>query len=298
MRPLFGAIEAGGTKFVCAVGTGPDDLHDEVRFATTTPTETLGRALDYFRQAQVKHGKLAALGIGSFGPLDLDQKSPTWGNITATPKPLWSHTKFATLFRDEFKVPVGFDTDVNGAALAEARWGAGQGLSDLIYITVGTGLGGGGISGGKLVHGLVHPEMGHLLLSKVAGDTFEGLCPFHGHCVEGYTSGPALEKRWGRKAYDLPPDHEAWDLEATYLAQAVLAYLATLSPQRIILGGGVMEQKQMFPKLRAEVLRLNNGYIQSPALTPEGLGGFLVPPGLGNRAGVLGAVALAESALA
>jgi fructokinase len=296
MKPLFGAIEAGGTKFVCAVGTGPDDLRDEVRFPTTSPTETLGQALDYFRQAIAKHGPLAAIGMGSFGPLDLDPMSPTWGNVTATPKPNWSDTPFATVFRDAFRVPVGFDTDVNGAALSEARWGAGQGLNDLIYVTVGTGFGGGAISGGKLVHGLVHPEMGHLLLSKLDGETFAGNCPFHGHCVEGYTSGPAIEKRWGKKAYELPPDHPAWDLEATYLAQAVLAYVTTLSPKRIILGGGVMDQQQLFPKLRSEVLRLNNGYIQSHALSPAGIGTYLVPPALGNRAGVLGAIALAEAA--
>ena len=296
MKPLYGAIEAGGTKFVCAVGTGPDDLRDEVRFPTTTPAETLGQALDYFRQAIKKHGALSALGIGTFGPVDLNRKSSTWGHVTPTPKPHWSNTPFATLFRDEFKIPVGFDTDVNGAALAEARWGAGRGLSDLVYLTVGTGLGGGAVVGGKLVHGLVHPEMGHFLLSKVPGDTFVGNCPFHGHCFEGYTSGPAIEKRWGKKAYDLPADHEAWDLEATYLAQGVLGVLALLSPQRVILGGGVMDQAQLFPKLRREVFRLNNGYIQSPALTPSGLEAYLVPPGLGNRAGVLGAIALAEEA--
>ena len=297
MKPLFGAIEAGGTKFVCAVGTGPEDLRDEVRFPTARPAETLGQALDYFRQAEKKHGKLTALGIGSFGPLDLDPASPTWGHITATPKPHWSDTPVATVFRQEFGIPVGWDTDVNGAVLGEHRWGAGQGLDTLIYLTIGTGVGGGVMAGGHLVHGLVHPEAGHILLPRDPSvDPYKGFCPFHDNCLEGLAAGPSFEGRWGKKGADLPPDHPAWDLEAHYLALGLQAFLSILSPQRIILGGGVMDQPQLFPKVREKLLALNNHYIRHPSLTPEGIDGYVVPPGLGNRAGILGALALAEAA--
>jgi len=297
MKPLFGAIEAGGTKFVCAVGTGPEDLRDEVRFPTARPAETLGQALDYFRQAEKKHGKLTALGIGSFGPLDLDPASPTWGHITATPKPHWSDTPVATVFRQEFGIPVGWDTDVNGAVLGEHRWGAGQGLDTLIYLTIGTGVGGGVMAGGHLVHGLVHPEAGHILLPRDPSvDPYQGFCPFHDNCLEGLAAGPSFEGRWGKKGADLPPDHPAWDLEAHYLALGLQAFLSVLSPQRIILGGGVMDQPQLFPKVREKLLALNNHYIRHPSLTPEGIDGYVVPPGLGNRAGILGALALAEAA--
>lgn len=297
MKPLYGAIEAGGTKFVCAVGTGPEDLRDEVRFPTTKPAETLGQALDYFRQAQKKHGKLAALGIGSFGPVDLDRASPTWGSVTATPKPHWADTPVASLFAQEFGVPLGFDTDVNGAVMGEHRWGAGQGLANLVYLTIGTGIGGGVMAGGHLVHGLVHPEAGHIILPRDPQvDAYKGFCPFHDNCLEGLAAGPALEKRWGVKGSELGPDHPAWDLEAHYLALGLQSFLSILSPQRIILGGGVMDQPQLFPLIRKKLLAMNNHYIRHPSLTPEGIDGYVVPPALGNRAGILGALALAEEA--
>lgn len=297
MKPLYGAIEAGGTKFVCAVGTGPDDLRDEVRFPTTKPAETLGQAMQYFRDAQKKHGKLAAIGIGSFGPVDLDRTSKTWGSITATPKPHWSDTPVAPLFEKEFGVPVGWDTDVNGAVLGEARWGAGQGLHTLVYLTIGTGIGGGVLINGTLVHGLVHPEAGHILLPKRADDPYEGTCPFHHTCLEGLAAGPSLERRWGVKGHELGPDHPAWDLEAHYLALGLQSFLSVLSPQRFILGGGVMDQPQLFPLVRQKLLELNADYMRSPALTKAGIDGYVVPPALGNRAGILGALALAEAAL-
>jgi len=297
MKPLYGAIEAGGTKFVCAVGTGPDDLRDEVRFPTTQPAETLGQALEYFRAAEKKHGKLTAIGIGSFGPVDLDRSSPTWGGITATPKPHWADTAVAPLFAKEFGVPVGWDTDVNGAVLGEHRWGAGQGLDTLVYLTIGTGIGGGVYAGGRLIHGLVHPEAGHILLPRRADDPYEGTCPFHRTCFEGLAAGPSLERRWGVKGSELGPDHPAWDLEAHYLALGLQSFLSLLSPQRIILGGGVMDQPQLFPLVRRKLLDLNSGYIRHPSLTPEGIGTYVVPPGLGNRAGILGALALAEAAV-
>ncbi|NNM67623.1 MAG: ROK family protein [Spirochaetales bacterium] len=295
MKKTYGLVEAGGTKFVCAVASSPEDLREEVRFPTTEPAETLGRVVEYFQAAQKKWGRLEGLGIGCFGPVDLDKNSPTWGFVTATPKAGWADTNVAGFLSHSLELPVVFDTDVNGAALGEHLWGAGAGLDNLVYLTVGTGIGGGVLSGGRLVHGLVHPELGHFLLSKDPQDTFTGSCPYHGSCAEGLASGPSLEKRWGKKAQDLPPEHPAWDLEAAYLAQALLAFMTCFSPQKIILGGGVMEQLQLFPKIHKEVLRLNNGYIRSPSLTPQGIVNYIVPPSLGNRAGILGALALTST---
>ncbi len=290
---LFGAIEAGGTKFVCAVGTNPDDLRNEIRFPTTTPDETIGRALAYFKE-QAAQEPLAAIGIAAFGPLDPDPGSKTWGYITTTPKPGWANTDFAGLLQRELGVPVGFDTDVNGAALGEHRWGAAQGLDNFIYLTIGTGIGGGGLMNGKLMHGLIHPEMGHILLPPRHNDPSPGgFCPYHGNCLEGMANGPAIEKRWGQRAETLAPDHAAWELEAHYLATGLASLICTLSPQRIVMGGGVMEQLHLFPLLRQKTQALLNGYVQSPAIL-EQIDGYIVPPGLGNRAGILGAIALAE----
>lgn len=296
MTALFGGIEAGGTKFVCAVGTGPDGLEAEARFPTTTPKETLGRAVAFFREARETHGDLAAVGIASFGPVDLDRRSPTWGHVTSTPKPGWAQADLAGTVGRELDVPVAFDTDVNGAALGEWRWGAARGLDTFIYVTVGTGIGGGGMAGGRLLHGLVHPEMGHMLLPRDReADPYPGRCPFHGDCLEGVASGPAIEERWGRPATELPENHPAWALEAEYLALAAVNLVLVLSPQRIVLGGGVMEQEQLFPEIRRRVRERLAGYVQSPAVTGD-VDGFIVPPGLGGRAGVLGALALALDA--
>lgn len=295
--PLFGGIEAGGTKFVCAVGSGPGDIRAETRFPTTTPDETLSRAEAFFREQQPLAGPLLAIGIAAFGPLDPNPASPSYGFITSTPKPGWADTDVVGVFRRAFDLPVVFDTDVNGAALGEGRWGAVQGLDTFLYLTIGTGIGGGGVVGGKVMHGLVHPEMGHIRLPHdSAADPFPGACPFHGDCFEGLAAGPAMEKRWGQKAETLPPDHPAWALEARYIALALADFVCTLSPQRIILGGGVMAQAQLFPLVRAETLRLLNGYVQSPAILQR-IDEYIVPPGLGGRAGVLGALALAENSL-
>ncbi len=294
--PLFIGIEAGGTKFLCAVGTGPDDIRAEARFPTTTPAETLARTIAFLRQTQAAHGPIAAIGIAAFGPLDPNPDSPTFGHITTTPKPTWAHTDFVGALREHFDVPIAFDTDVNGAALGEGRWGAAQGLDTFLYITVGTGIGGGGMARGRLLHGLIHPEMGHILLKREAKSaTFPGICPYHGDCLEGLASGPAIEQRWGKKPESLPPDHPAWDLEAGYLAQALHTFICILSPQRIILGGGVMNQRHLFPRIRARVQKSLNGYLQTPAIQ-EKIEEYIVPPALGGRAGVLGAIALAEKA--
>ncbi|MEM9489806.1 MAG: ROK family protein [Myxococcota bacterium] len=289
---LYGGIEAGGTKFVCAVGTGPDDIREEIRFPTTTPDETLGRAIEFFRRPD---RPIAALGIASFGPVDPEPNSPTYGYITSTPKPGWAQTDIVGTLTDALAVPIGFDTDVNGAALAEHRWGAARGLSTVVYITVGTGIGGGAVVDGRPVHGLVHPEMGHMLVRRHPDDDFAGICPFHGDCLEGMATGPALKARWGIPGQDLPRDHPAWIIEAYYLAQGLVNIIYILSPQRIIMGGGVMDQVQLFPAVRSAVQDLLAGYVQASAIT-EHIAEYIVPPGLGNRSGVLGAIALAERA--
>ncbi len=286
---IVGGIEAGGTKVVCAVGTGPGDLGAVERFPTTTPAETLARAVAFFeRQPE----PVAAVGIGTFGPADVDPGSPGYGRIAATPKPGWSGADVAGVVRRALGVPVGFDTDVNAAALAEHRWGAARGLDTFVYLTVGTGIGGGGLVGGRRLHGRSHPEMGHVRLPRHPDDAFEGVCPYHGDCWEGLASGPAIEARWGRPADRLAPDHPAWALEAHYLALGVANLLLTVSPQRVILGGGVMTQGHLFPLVRQEVRRLVNGYLDLPGSLDE----WVVPPALGDRAGVLGALALGHDA--
>ena len=290
---VYGGIEAGGTKFVCAVGTGPGDVRAEERFSTTTPDETIARAVRFFR-AQAAGNAPSAIGIASFGPIDPDPRSPRYGYITTTPKPGWAHTNLAGAVSDALGLPVAMDTDVNVAALGEHRWGAARGLDTFIYLTVGTGLGGGGMVNGALIHGLMHPEMGHIRVPHNWGvDPYPGYCPYHGDCLEGLAAGPALQGRWGQPAESLPSDHPAWALEAHYLALGLVNYICTLSPQRIIMGGGVMAQAHLFPLIRREVRTLLNGYVDAPAITEEN-DRFIVPPELGARAGVLGAIALAE----
>lgn len=294
---LYGGIEAGGTKFVCAVGSGPDDIRAEIRFPTTTPAETIGRAIAFFHE-QAQRWPLAAVGIAAFGPVELHPGSPSFGFITTTPKPGWANTDLAGEVGRALRLPVGFDTDVNGAALGEHRWGAGRGLDTFLYLTIGTGIGGGGMARGQLLAGLVHPEMGHIRLPRdPAIDPFPGACPYHGDCLEGLASGPALRARWGQPAETLPDEHPAWDLQAHYLALALNNFICTLSPQRIIVGGGVMSRPVMFPLLRAKVQALLNGYVQHPALLSQ-IENYIVPPALGNRAGVLGAMTLAAEARA
>ena len=292
---MFGAIEAGGTKFVCGVGTTPEDLKT-VQFPTTSPQATTEAAVAYFRE---RAGcELQAVGIASFGPVDLHPESPTFGYITSTPKSGWRNFDFAGAIRRSLGVPVGFDTDVNGSALGEARWGAAQGLSDFVYLTVGTGIGGGAMVHGRILHGLMHPEMGHIRVPHdVSQDPYPGACPYHGDCLEGLASGPAIEARWGATARDLPPDHPAWVLEAHYLALGLANWVCTLSPERIVLGGGVMEQTHLFRLIRKDLAQILNGYIQVAEIT-ERREDFVVPPRLGSRAGVLGALVLAEQASA
>ncbi len=293
---LFGGVEGGGTKFNCAVGTAPDDIRRETRFPTTTPEETLEKAIRFFQHAEADFGKLAALGIACFGPLDPAPASPTFGFILPTTKPNWSNVHVVGALNSAFDLPIVFDTDVNGAAMGEWTWGAAQGLDTFIYLTIGTGVGGGALVNGKLLHGLSHPEMGHIRIphDKVS-DPFEGICPFHADCFEGLASGPAIEKRWGQKAETLAPNHAAWDLEAHYIALALANFIVTLSPQRIIIGGGVLTRDFLFPMIRLKVNETLNNYVQSPSVG-ENIDDYIVPPALGTRSGMLGAIALAQTA--
>jgi fructokinase len=294
MATLYAGLEAGGTKFNCVVGAGPDDIRAETRIPTTTPEATLREALEFFRAQRATLGPLTSAGIASFGPVDLDPASATYGFITSTPKPGWAHTDIVGVVRQSLGVPVQFDTDVNAAALGEGRWGAAQGLDHFIYLTVGTGIGGGGLVGGAMMHGLVHPEMGHVRIPHDrTTDPYEGHCPFHGDCLEGLACGPALNARWGRPAEDLPDDHPAWALEARYLALALNDFVCTLSPRRIILGGGVMERLSLFPKIHHELQSLLNGYVQASQITTH-IDRYVVPPAFGPRAGLIGALALAS----
>lgn len=291
MSRIFGGVETGGTWTVCAVGTGPDTIERLEEFPTTSPSETLERVVAFFRSGRLPD----ALGVGSFGPIDLDPSSPTWGTVRNTPKPGWHGAVVAPLLRDQLEVPVAFDTDVAAAGLAEHRWGAGRDVADLVYLTVGTGVGAGLIVNGRPLRGLVHPEAGHMRIPHdVRADPFPGACPVHGDCWEGLASGPAIAKRWGTRPEDLPADHPAWSLEAKYLAAGLFNIVCVASPQRIIVGGGVIEH-QLLAKVKQEMRHLNAGYLETPLLS-EDLDSYVVEPRLGDRAGVLGAIALAELA--
>jgi fructokinase len=292
----FGGIEAGGTKFVCVIGSGPDNIQAERTIPTTTPDETISQAEAFFRNHQ-EHEPISAVGIASFGPIDLNPNSLTFGYITTTPKKNWANTEFAGRIKRALGVPIAFDTDTNAAALAEAIWGNARGLHTFLYLTVGTGIGGGGMMAGQPLHGLSHPEMGHLRLPHdLKQDPYKGACPFHGDCLEGLAAGPALFGRWGQPGENLPPNHPAWPLEAHYLALGLANIICTLSPQRIILGGGVMKQTTLLPMIRREVQQILKGYLRLSAIIDE-IDDYIVPPYLGDRVGVMGAIALAKEAI-
>lgn len=295
---LVASVEAGGTKFVCAIGTRPDDVHATTSFATTSPEESLGQAVTFIQGHQRRTGaEVAAVGIACFGPLDLREGSATYGHVTSTPKPGWTNTDVVGAFSNAFDVPVGFDTDVNGAALAESQWGAGRGLDPVIYVTVGTGIGGGAMVNGGLLHGLVHPEMGHLPVRRHPADPFEGVCPYHGDCLEGLASGPAIQARWRRTPRELGPVRdEAVALEAWYLAQLATTLAYVLSPELIIFGGGVLKLTGLLSAIRTQTGALLNGYLGS-AVAGKQMDRYVVAPGLGDRSGVLGGIALAQRAV-
>lgn len=286
---LYGGIEGGGTKFNCAVGNSPANIIDEARFATTTPAETIGRVVEFFEPYL---SQLSGIGLGSFGPFDADPSSPTYGYITTTPKPHWGNTNILGMLRDKINLPFAVDMDVAAAGLGEAKWGASKNDSHSLYLTIGTGIGGGYIVNGKPLRGLVSLEMGHIRLTHdLKLDPFQGACPYHGDCFEGLAAGPAVEARFGQRGETLPDDHPFWDLESGYIAQALMNFILTLAPQRIIIGGGVMQKDFMFPTVRRKVQELLNGYINHEMILKD-MDNYIVPPELGNRSGVLGAIAM------
>jgi fructokinase len=291
----YGGIEAGGTKWVCAVTDSPGQLGETETFPTTNPAETLSRAIDFFK----RNGPVDAVGIGAFGPLDLHPSSPTWGSITTTPKAGWANTDLVSILRTGLGVPVALDTDVDAAALGEWRWGAAAGLDTFCYITVGTGIGGGAVINSHIVHGLLHPEFGHMRVPHDRSrDPFGGSCPYHGDCLEGLASGEAIKQRWGRAAEDLT-DPAAWEIEAEYLALALVNVICLMSPQRIVVGGGVAKQQVLLPLARRRLSDLLGGYLSAPELMqPQKLDAYVVAPRLGARSGVVGALEMARDAAA
>lgn len=281
---MLGAIEAGGTKFVCAVGTEDGKIIKRMQIPTEIPEKTMPKVIEFFQEHPID-----TVGIGSFGPLDLNEKSGTYGYITSTPKPGWINYPFVETVGNALNVPVAFDTDVNAAVWGEFLHRAGKGLDSCLYITVGTGIGAGAVVEGKLLHGLNHPEMGHILLRRHPEDRFEGFCPYHQDCLEGLAAGPAIEKRWGTKGDALPEGHAAWEMEAYYLAQALMQYIFILSPKKIIMGGGVMKQTHLFPLIHREVERLSKGFLILPPMKS-----YIVAPKLGDDSGIMGALAMAK----
>jgi fructokinase len=289
---IYGGVETGGTWCVCALGSCPDDISAYEQFPTTSPAHTLERIAAFFEL----HGVPAAVGVGSFGPVDLDRASPTWGHVTTTPKPGWQHTPVAAVIGDRLGVPVMFDTDVNAAALGEHRWGAGAGAASVCYVTVGTGIGAGLVLDGRPWHGLVHPEVGHMRIPHdPVRDPFAGACPVHGDCWEGLASGPAIALRGNTSPPLLPDEHPAWALEAEYIALGILGIVSVVSPHRVIAGGGVMQRPALLAMVRRRLRELVGGYLETPLLARD-IDRYIVAPGLGDRAGVLGAIALAQLA--
>ncbi len=282
----IGALEAGGTKMVVAIGNEQGEIFDRLSIPTRDPEITMPELVDYF-----KSSKVDALGIGCFGPIDLNRESATYGYITSTPKLPWRNYNIVGTFSEALQVPIGFDTDVNASAIGEATWGSTKDVKNSIYITIGTGVGVGVIIDGKPLHGMLHPEAGHILLAKHPEDNFKGTCPYHENCLEGLAAGPAIEARYGKKAHELSNQVEVWVLEGYYIAQALVNYILTLSPQRIILGGGVMHQEQLMPIIHREVLRMLNGYILTPQL--QDIEKYITLPQLNDNQGIMGCIRLA-----
>ena len=287
---LLGALEAGGTKMVCAIGDETGTINDRISIPTSTPETTMPELIAYFRNHDIK-----ALGIGTFGPADLNPASPSYGCITTTPKLAWQNFNIAGTFQEALSLPVGFDTDVNAAALGEAAFGCMQDISTGIYITIGTGVGVGVMVNRQLLHGMLHPEGGHILLARNPLDTYQGFCPYHENCLEGLAAGPAIEGRYGKKAILLKDIPEVWELEAEYIAKALVNYILILSPERIVLGGGDMHQEQLFPLIRRKTAEFLNGYINTKEI--KDMDNYIVPPSLHDNQGVLGCLKLALDAL-
>ena len=286
----IGALEAGGTKMVCAIGNEKGEILKREVFPTTTPEETMPKMIDFF-----KNEKIEALGIGNFGPISPNKDSADYGYITSTPKLAWQNYNIVGEFEKALNCPVGFDTDVNAAALGEATYGITKGLKNSIYITIGTGIGVGVMAEGKLLHGMMHPEAGHILIHRHPEDTYEGTCPFHKDCLEGLAAGPALEKRWGAKGDTLTERAEVWEMESYYIAQACVNYCMILSPERIVLGGGVMKQPSLIPLVRQKFTELLAGYIRTKEV--EDVENYIVPASLNDNQGVMGCIGLALQAM-
>ncbi|MEH7248040.1 ROK family protein [Neobacillus niacini] len=284
---MLGAVEAGGTKFVCAIGDEAGKIIERIQIPTTVPEETMPKVIEFF-----KGHPLEAIGVGSFGPLNLDKESPRYGYITSTPKLGWRNYPIVRTLENELGIPIGFNTDVNAAALSEAIYGAAKGLDSCLYITIGTGIGAGAVVQGKLLQGLSHPEMGHILVRRHPVDAYRGNCPYHGDCLEGLASGPAIEARWGAEGVDLEDRPEVWELQGYYIAQALMQYVLILSPKKIILGGGIMHQKQLFPSIYKHLKEFIADYVILPELSD-----YIVSPGLGDDAGITGSLMLAQHAL-
>jgi fructokinase len=288
--PVLVGVETGGTWCVCARGTGPDEILTRERFPTGSPEETVDRIAAFCAAGE----RPAALGVGAFGPIDLDPDSPSWGTVTATPKAGWRNWPLGPVLAERLQIPVAVDTDVGAAALGESLLGAGRGYRSLCYVTVGTGIGAGLVRNSQPVHGLLHPEVGHMRIPRDATDSFPGVCPAHGDCWEGLACGPAITARWETPADQLPDDHPAWALQANYMALGLLSIVSVISPHRVILGGGVMHRASLFPMIRARLTELIAGYLVSPMLGPE-IDRYIVSPELGADSGIVGALALAQS---
>lgn len=286
---LYGALEAGGTKMVVAVGDETGKILEQQSIPTTTPQETMPQIIEYFKGKEIR-----ALGVGAFGPVDVVKGSKTYGYILNTPKLAWKHYNLAGTLEDALQIPVGLDTDVNGSCLGEMTYGCAKGLDTVVYLTIGTGIGAGIAVAGKLLHGMMHPEAGHILIARNPHDPGKSVCPYHDSCLEGLASGPSIEARWGRKAYELVDKQEVWELESEYLAKGLVNMILTLSPQKIILGGGVMHQEQLFPMIRDKVTKYLNEYYQTPYLAD--MEHYIVPASLNDNQGIMGAVRLAQLA--
>lgn len=292
----LGALEAGGTKMVCAIGDENGTIYEQIAIPTTTPEETMPQIIEYFKHQDGTDGQgLDGIGIAAFGPVDVQPESATYGRILDTSKLAWRQYPLLDTMKEAFSIPMGLDTDVNGSCLGEVTYGAGRGLHSVVYITVGTGIGAGICMDGRPVHGMLHPEAGHMLMVPAKGDEQHCICPYHTRCLEGLAAGPAIEKRWGRSAAELTASAEVWELESDYLAQAVTNLIMVVSPQRIILGGGVMHQKQLFPLIRRKVVEQVNGYIRTAELAD--MDSYIVPSDLQDNQGILGALKLAQMAV-
>ncbi len=287
---MYGALEAGGTKMVCAIGDETGKIYEQISIPTLKPEETMPAIIEYFKGKEIE-----ALGVAAFGPVDVNKKSDTYGHILDTPKIPWRYYDILGSIQKEINVPIGLDTDVNGSCLGEMTFGCAKGLDSVIYITIGTGIGAGISVNGKLLHGMLHPEAGHIMLQQHPKDEYKGKCPYHGTCFEGLAAGPAIEERWGKKAIELGDVDEVWELEAHYIAEALINYILVLSPQKIILGGGVCHQEQIFPLVRKKVLELMNGYINTKEL--KDIDNYIVPASLNDNQGIMGCIQLAKLAL-